>query len=73
MNKLDNIRDSWERSKYYNNPTILGKVLKKIQEHNLEYYCDMKGEPLVKWGGKWTPYITVSKLDKKLFVENLYN
>lgn len=73
MNKLDNIRDSSERKKYYNTPTTLGKVLKKIQEHNLEYYCDMKGEPMVKWNGNWESYITVSKLDKKLIVENLYN
>lgn len=56
---------------YWYDGALLARILKKIQELRLEYYVDAKGEPVVKWQGKWTGYKAVAMNDNKLLVEGL--
>lgn len=50
----------------YKDPTLHGKIMRKIRERCQPYYTGKDCTVYVKWSGVWTPYHDVAKLDKRL-------
>ena len=52
----------------YKDPTLLGKMLKRIMERRTNYYVAPKGNVMVYWQGSWEEYHIVASVDKRLEV-----
>jgi len=53
-------------SEAYKIPSLLAKVLKKIQELRMVYYINADGIVLLRWNGVWTEYHKVALKDERL-------
>ena len=53
-------------SEAYKLPSLLSKVLKKVQELCMVYYISANGTVLLRWDGVWTEYHKVALKDSRL-------
>lgn len=53
-------------SEAYKIPSLLARVLKKIQELRMVYYINADGIVLLRWNGVWTEYHKVALKDERL-------
>ena len=46
-------------------PKLFGQRMKLVKELGKQFYIDADQDVLLKWDGRWIPWVEMEKLDKR--------